>query len=99
MGYYQDGRLIFAGRVGTGFSVRVERDLLAHLQRLSRKGCPFVSVPREFSRGAVWVEPRLVVAMKFTTWTRDGILRHPAFEGIREDKAPKSVVLEKPATA
>ena len=57
---------------------------------------PVVTVPREFSRGAIWADPRLVVAVKFTTWTRDGILRHPSFDGICEGMAPESVVLEKP---
>ena len=97
LGYYEDPRLVFAGRVGTGFSVRVERDLLTRLGKLQRRDSPFVSVPREFSRGATWAEPRLVVAVKFTTWTRDGILRHPSFDGICEGTAPESVVIERPA--
>jgi bifunctional non-homologous end joining protein LigD len=82
--------------VGTGFTVRVERDLLARLGKLERKESPFKSVPREFSRGAQWVEPRLVVAVKFVNWTRDGVMRHPSFEGICEDTAPESVVVERP---
>src|SRR6266481_4183442 len=96
VGYYKGRELIFAGRVGTGFSVRVERDLLARLQQLQQSGSPFASVPREYSRGATWVEPRMVVAVKFTSWTRDGVLRHPSFDGICEGTAPKSVVIERP---
>jgi bifunctional non-homologous end joining protein LigD len=46
---------------------------------------PFAIVPREHRRGAIWVEPRLVVELEFATWTSDGILRHASFEGLRED--------------
>jgi bifunctional non-homologous end joining protein LigD len=96
VGSYEDRKLIFAGRVGTGFTVRVERDLLSRLQQLARMASPFVSVPKEYARGAVWVEPRLVVAVKFVNWTRDGVLRHPSFDGICEGTAPESVVVEQP---
>jgi bifunctional non-homologous end joining protein LigD len=96
VGYYQGRELIFAGRVGTGFTVRVERDLLARLDKLKRSDSPFVAVPREFARGAVWVEPRLVVAVKFVNWTRDHVLRHPSFDGICEGTEPVSVVIERP---
>jgi bifunctional non-homologous end joining protein LigD len=94
--YYQDGQLIFAGRVGTGFSLKAGRELMARLRKHGRSDPPFASVPREYRRGVNWVEPRLVVEIKFTTWTSDGILRHPSFEGVREDKSPESVVIEKP---
>jgi ATP-dependent DNA ligase len=70
-------------------------DLLRRLQPLVREASPFVSVPREFARGAVWVEPRLVVAVKFVNWTRNGVLRHPSFDGICEGTAPESVVVER----
>ena len=55
--------------------------------------------PEKYRRGVIWVEPRLVVDVEFTTWTSDGILRHPSFQGLREDKPAKSVVIEKPAGA
>jgi bifunctional non-homologous end joining protein LigD len=97
VGYYQDGKLIFAGRVGTGFTERMERNLLARLERLHRPECPFVAVPKEYREGAIWVEPQLVVAIKFTEWTRDGVLRHPSFDGVCEGVELKSVVLKRPA--
>jgi bifunctional non-homologous end joining protein LigD len=96
LGYYRDGQLIFAGRVGTGFSLKTGRELMARLRKHGRSEPPFVSIPREYRCGVNWVEPRMVVEVKFTTWTSDGILRHPSFEGVREDKSPESVVIERP---
>ncbi len=96
VGYHQDGQLVFAGRVGTGFSLKVGRELMAKLREHGRNDPPFVMVPREYRRGVNWVEPLMVVEVKYTNWTSDGILRHPAFEGIREDKPVKSVVMERP---
>jgi bifunctional non-homologous end joining protein LigD len=81
-------------RPGSGFGLKVGRELMATLRNQGRSEAPFVSVPREYRRGVNWVEPRMVVEVKFTTWTSDGILRHPSLEGIREDKSPKSVVIE-----
>jgi bifunctional non-homologous end joining protein LigD len=94
VGYYRDGRLIFAGRVGTGFSIKSGRDLAGRLAKLACSDSPFVTVPREYRRGVIWVEPRLVVEVEFTTWTADGILRHPSFRGVREDKPAREVRLE-----
>jgi bifunctional non-homologous end joining protein LigD len=99
VGYYTDGQLIFAGRVGTGFSLKAGRDLMGRLRRQGRNDPPFASVPREYRRGVNWVEPRMVVEVKYTTWTSDGILRHPAFEGVRGDKPAESVVIERPLPA
>jgi len=93
VGHYESDKLIFAGRVGTGFTVRIERNLLGRLRQLERSESPFVAVPRDYRAGAVWVEPRLVVAVKFTTWTRD---RHPSFDGLCEGIEPKSVAIERP---
>ncbi|SRR6266481_566497 len=96
VGYYRAGQLIFAGRVGSGFSLKEGRELMATLRKHGRSDPPFVSVPREYRRGVNWVEPHMAVEVKFTTWTSDGILRHPSFEGAREDKSPESVVIERP---
>ena len=90
-----DGRLVYAGRVGTGFSVRVLEDLGERLGRLERKTPPFADeVPRAHARGARWVTPRLVGEVVFTEWTRDGRLRHPTWRGLRPDKSPGEVVRE-----
>jgi DNA ligase D-like protein (predicted ligase) len=95
VGYWDDGRLRYAGKVGTGFGRETLRDLAARLAPLHREDTPFADSPR--LRNATWVEPRLVAQVGFTEWTRDGRLRHPRFVGLREDKDPRSVVREVPS--
>lgn len=92
LGHFENGRLRYAGKVGTGFTQATLRDLAARLAPLRRAGPPFVDAPR--LRDATWVEPRLVAQIGFTEWTRDGRLRHPRFLGLREDKAAEEVVRE-----
>jgi bifunctional non-homologous end joining protein LigD len=92
LGYYADGRLRYAGKVGTGFTQATLRDLAAKLSGLRRDTSPFADEVRE--RSATWVEPRLVAQVGFSEWTRDGRLRHPRFLGLREDKAAGDVVRE-----
>lgn len=87
-----EGRLGYAGHVGTGFSAAVLEDLAARLERLERKTSPFAGgVPREHAKGARWVTPRLVGEVAFAEWTREGRLRHPAWRGLRPDKSPDDV--------
>jgi bifunctional non-homologous end joining protein LigD len=97
LGYYGQGGLRYAGKVGTGFTQATLRDLAGKLTPLRRDTSPFADEVRE--RGATWVEPRLVAQVGFTEWTRDGKLRHPRFLGLREDKAGGEVVREAPAPA
>jgi bifunctional non-homologous end joining protein LigD len=93
----RQGRLLYAGRVGTGFTQATLADLGTRLRRLARRTSPFSPEgPRPPARGAHWVEPVLVGEVAFTEWTRDGLLRHPAFEGLREDKPAAQVVREAP---
>jgi bifunctional non-homologous end joining protein LigD len=92
LGYYDDGRLRYAGKVGTGFTRATLRDLAARLAPLRQHQSPFADQVRE--RGASWVEPRLVAQVGFSEWTRDGRLRHPRFLGLRDDKAAEEVVRE-----
>ncbi len=94
LGIPGDDGLRYAGRVGTGFSEQVLDDLLSRLRRLERKTSPFVDVPRDAARDAHWVTPRLVGEVTFSEWTSDGSLRHPAWRGLRPDKAPEDVRLE-----
>lgn len=90
-----DGRLVYAGHVGTGFTARMLDDLGAALKRLARETSPFADeVPRAHARDAHWVTPRLVGEVVFTEWTRDGRLRHPSWRGLRPDKTPADVVRE-----
>ena len=95
LGYYEDGRLRYAGKVGTGFTRATLRDLAGRLEPLRREASPFAGQVRE--RGATWVEPRLVAQIGFSEWTRDGRLRHPRFLGLREDKPAGEVVRERSA--
>jgi bifunctional non-homologous end joining protein LigD len=96
VGYFEDGRLSYAGKVGTGFDQATLRDLGAHLRKLERDDTPFVDV-HPIPRGTHWVEPELVGQIAFTEWTRDGRLRHPRFLGLRTDKPAADVVRERPA--
>ncbi|HET9731777.1 MAG TPA: non-homologous end-joining DNA ligase [Acidimicrobiales bacterium] len=92
VGYHEGGRLVYAGKVGTGFDERTLRALHGRLLGLEAQRPPFDDAPRE--RGAHWVRPDLVAEIAFTEWTRDGRLRHPSFLGLREDKPAAEVVRE-----
>jgi bifunctional non-homologous end joining protein LigD len=96
VGYHTgDGRLAYAGRVGTGLSVRELAALQGLLDGWRRATCPFDPLPtREEQRDATWVEPRLVVEVRFGEWSRDDRLRHPVYLGRRSDKDPAEVVRE-----
>jgi len=96
LGVYQDdGRLCFAGRVGTGFTDAELTRLLRLLDPIRRDTPPFdPPPPKPVAREATWVEPELVVEVEFTEWTGVGILRHPSYKGQRDDKDPREVVRE-----
>ncbi|WP_370673373.1 non-homologous end-joining DNA ligase [Streptomyces sp. DvalAA-14] len=90
-----DGRpLRYAGKVGTGYDQRTLRALRERLDTLRQPGSPFADPVRE--RTAHWVGPELVAQVGFSEWTRDGMLRHPRFLGLRDDKRPQEVVRELP---
>jgi len=94
----RNGDLVYSGRVGTGFSSATLDDLDARLKRLSRKTPP-LEVPSPAARSVHWVKPELVVEIAYTERTRDGILRHPSFIGLREDKPAEQVRAEQPIAA
>lgn len=94
LGYYDSGKLIYAGRTGTGFTQKTHRMLREKLEGLPRETTPFASVPVEARRGATWVKPELVVQVRFATWTSDNLVRQAAFLGVREDKAANEVTRE-----
>ena len=98
LGVYEKGKLIYAGRAGTGFSNQARVDLKKMLDKLARKTRPFAVIPSDPGlRRAVWTEPALVGEVAFTEWTDEGIIRHPSFQGLREDKKPTDVVREEPS--
>jgi bifunctional non-homologous end joining protein LigD len=96
VGYYEDGDLRYAGKVGTGFDRSTLASLGKRLRGLERDDPPFEDVDPIPPRTR-WVEPRLVGQFAFTEWTRDGRLRHPRYLGLRDDKRPRDVVRERPS--
>jgi bifunctional non-homologous end joining protein LigD len=106
VGYYQNKKLVFAGKVGTGFTVKSLSTLYKKFQKEARDDCPFVDLPSKqngqwiqditpsMMRKMHWVNPVFVCEIKFAEWTRDGKLRAPVFLGLREDKKPTDVVRE-----
>jgi bifunctional non-homologous end joining protein LigD len=96
VGYFEDGHLAFAGKVGTGFDNALLRGLRARLDALEVPATPFtraVGLPR---LRAHWVKPEIVVQVAFTEWTVHGKLRHPRLLGVRTDKRARDVVREAP---
>jgi len=97
-GYYDGGRLVYAGKVGTGFSMRVLAELYKSLAAIEQAVSPFEPAPAKALTGPRhWVAPQLVAEVAFSEWTADGRLRHPSFQGLRLDKSAREVVRELPA--
>ena len=96
VGYHDGDTFAYAGKVGTGFDQATLRDLAGRLRPLAAEASPFgrspATVRRE--RDVHWVRPELVVQIGFAEWTRDGLLRHPRYQGLRTDKAAVDVVRE-----
>ena len=98
VGFYDDaGELIYAGRVGTGFNESSLRQMMSELKPLGTDRAPFQNPPKgREARGVHWVRPELVSEVEFTEWTKEGILRHPSFKGLRKDKDPREIHREVP---
>ena len=98
--YDEEGALRYAGRVGTGFDDRALTRLRKRLAALERTAAPFADAPRGAqARGVHWTAPELVAEVRFSEWTGDGRLRHPVFQGLREDKGAAEVRREREARA
>ncbi len=99
VGYYDDGRLHYAGRVGTGYTQATAKDLWKRLHLLEIDKPPFDDLPRAERRAARWVKPTMVIEANLGGWTTDNLVRQAAFKGMREDKPAREVVREVPAMA
>ena len=108
-GYYEDGKLVFVGKVKNGFVPRVKREVAALFKGLETGRCPFANLPEkkgsrrgealtaEAMRRCRWLKPELIAQVEFTDWTEANHLRHAKFIGLREDKDPREVIHERPA--
>lgn len=95
LGYFEDGRLVHAGRVGTGFGRDLSEELFERLEAIRATKSPFAGkLPAEAARGVRYVKPRLVAEVEFRNWTADGLLRHASFRGLRDDKPAAEIVRE-----
>jgi bifunctional non-homologous end joining protein LigD len=95
VGYYEQGSLRYAGKVGTGYTNATLRDLGSRLRKLETGQPAFVDA-RPVPRGVHWTQPNLVAQIGFAEWTNDARLRQPRFLGLRDDKNPAEVVRERP---
>lgn len=96
LGYYNEaGKFIYAGSVGTGFDDRLLRETMRRIDPLRSNSCPFLNRPVE-KRDALWLQPSVIVEIKFMDWTRDGHLRTPVFLRFRDDKIPTEIMRERP---
>jgi len=93
VGYHDGDDFVYAGKVGTGFTADVLRDLRIRMARLEQGTSPFTR-GRVRERDVHWAAPQLVAQIAFTEWTRDGMLRHPRYTGLRHDKSAADVVRE-----
>jgi len=106
VGYYEGKRLLFAGKVGTGFNARLLASLHQRFKQEERDDCPFADLPSKqggqwvqgitpaMMRRCTWVNPVFVCQLKFAEWTREAKLRQPVFLGLREDKDARQVTRE-----
>lgn len=92
LGVYSHNKLVYAGKVGTGFDTEILASLHRKFQPLVRSKSPFASEVRE--RDATFLAPKLLAQLSFTEWTKDGKLRHPVYLGLRDDKKPREVTRE-----
>lgn len=97
LGVYEKGQLVYTGRVGTGFSLKKRVELKKTPDEIAVKESPFAVKPKAPGLStAHWASPKFVAEVTFTEWTSDGAIRHPSFQGLREDKKPAEVHRELP---
>jgi len=95
LGYYENGKIQYAGRVGTGWSTAVAASLWKDLDKMRAKRPAFSKpLPAGAEKDVVWAEPRLVCEVEFSDWTHDDVIRQASFKGLRDDKPPTEIVRE-----
>jgi len=105
VGVFDNGRLDYMGKIGTGFNDKMQKEIMAKMKKLESKKIPFtekpdVNKPSRFRPNppkatVTWLKPQLVCEVSYTEITSDGVMRHPSFEGLRTDKKAKDVKKEK----
>src|SRR5206468_6702473 len=96
---YEDGRLVYAGRVGAGLTAQQRKEVSAQLEGAVRDTPPCECPPALLKDNEnVWVEPKLVAEVRFKEWTPDHVLRQPVFLRFRDDKEPKECVITRNGT-
>src|SRR5207302_2156650 len=99
LGYYENGKLNYAGRVGTGWSAEQARSLHDELENIAARMPPLAKLPPAGAeKGVRWVQPRRVCEIEYRDWTRDRLLRASVFKGLRDDRPAEDIVLEEPPT-
>jgi len=96
VGVYDDGRLVYTGHVGGGFTEQTLKDVHSTLTPLVQETCPFDGTPPRANETPTWVKPKLVCEVRFSEWTREGRMRQPVFLGMRDDVDPRTVRRELP---
>lgn len=95
LGYFEGGRLVYAGRAGTGFSEKTASELQKKLEKIKVGESPFSgTVKQKKDETVVFTKPKLSAQIRFADWTEEGLLRHASFQGLREDKEAKEIVRE-----
>ena len=104
VGYYQESKLLYAGKVRAGFVPHVRWEVMAKMKALKTEACPFANLPekkrtqwaltKDEMKNCQWLKPKLVAQIEFTEWTPDGHLRGASFAGLRDDKEAREVVRE-----